>query len=303
MESYIRNEEGPFFYSMEQERRTQMERMAERNYDLGVQSNGNDAATKGTGPMGLPTPSLPSNDEGGVPQIPLPPMVGQPGIPDDEIQGSGTANVRVLNGAANYGEVAISIGSKSLSESLPFATATSYIPIEEGFRTVTVSSATYPKYIIYRQMIPFVAGVSMTLALVNSANGIGIQTMIDLPCRGGARNLSCLRMANLSYNSGPLDLMLADGRVVFSEVRFKEVTQYKRAMAGNYSFVVVNSPNRPMPIVSELMLTNERANQNRRIQNGLLEFSIDMRANTLYTIYILGNDGYLPQLQAYVLEN
>ena len=274
--------------------------MQRRNNSLGN-------VAPGEGPMGFPTPSLPSDNNneniGGTPQIPLPPIVGQPEMPEDQGTEGGVAGVRILNAAANYGSVSVTIGEDMLTSGLPFGSSTRYRRVREGFRVVTVSSSTYPRHIIYRQVLPFVAGIRVTLALVNSANGLGIQMITDLPCFGGGRNLACLRMVNLSYNSGPLELVLEDGRVVFSDVRFKEVTSYKRANEGKYNFKVVNSPNRPMPIVSDISTINDLTYQLGGTWNALLEFSIDMKANTLYTVYILGNDGYVPSLQPYILEN
>lgn len=338
MDDYTRNANGLYYYAMEEEPeevenpqmgmpqvgtpqmgnsqmgnpQVGMPQMETREEQQGLMGDGMQRRNNslgnvapGEGPMGFPTPSLPNNNEnmGGTPQIPLPPIVGQPEMPEDQGTEGGVAGVRILNAAANYGSVSVTIGEDMLTSGLPFGSSTPYRRVREGFRVVTVSSATYPRHIIYRQVLPFVAGIRVTLALVNSANGLGIQMIIDLPCFGGGRNLACLRMVNLSYNSGPLELVLEDGRVVFSDVRFKEVTSYKRANEGKYNFKVVNSPNRPMPIVSDISNINDLTYQLGGTWNALLEFSIDMKANTLYTVYILGNDGYVPSLQPYILEN
>lgn len=259
-------------------------------------------ASPGAGPLGLPTPSLPSEPDGEI-QIPLPPMIGNPELPEVPEQGMGRANVRVLNGAANYGELAVMVGEDTVADSLPFGTSTQYKKVPDGFRIVTVLAARYPKRVLYRQIVPFVAGMSFTIALVNTVNGIGIQVITDIPCRTMTRKMACLRMVNLSYNSGALDLLLDDGRVVFSDVHFKEVTQYKRANVGRYDFKVINSPNRPMPIVMDIAIINDLTYRMNGKWNSLLEFSIDMKENTMYTLYIIGNDGYLPSLQPYILEN
>ena len=259
-------------------------------------------AVPGTGPEGLPTPSIPSQNPT-IPDISLPPINGGPQQPQQPNNGTGTTKVRVLNGAANYGGLMVVIGDETITTDLPFGSATQYKEIQSGFQVVTVLATNYPRRIIYRQVLPFVANIPMTLALVNSVNGIDIQSIIDIPCINSSRKLACLRMINLSYNSGPLDLVLEDGRVVFSDVHFKEVTQYKRANEGEYHFKVVNSPNRPMPIASDLTLINDLTYQIGGRWEALLDFSIDMEANIMYTIYIIGNDGYLPGLQPYILEN
>ena len=72
--------------------------MQRRNNSLGN-------VAPGEGPMGFPTPSLPSDNNnenmGGTPQIPLPPIVGQPEMPEDQGTEGGVAGVRILNAAAN----------------------------------------------------------------------------------------------------------------------------------------------------------------------------------------------------------
>lgn len=267
-------------------------------------NQGNSVATPGTGSEPLPTPSLPS-DNSGIPEIPLPPIIGRPEmpIPPNNSEGTRKANVRILNGAANYGPVTVNIGTKTITSGLPFGAATQYETVEEGFRIITVLDSNASNQVLYRQVVPFVAGISTTIALINTINGLGIQVITDIPCIDIQNKLSCLRMVNLSYNSRPLDLILEDGRVVFSDVRFKEVTQYKRANVGTYNFKVINSPNRPMPIVTDIALVNDLVYRIGGKWNTLLEFSIDMKANILYTVYIIGNDGYMPSLQAYILEN
>ena len=292
------------------ERANQDESEANNNYYYGYERNLSgpslsQPATPGEGPEGLPTPALP-NQSPETPEVPSPPIQGMPQMPEQPQRpslGNGMASVRVLNGAANYGALTVTVGGETVANDLPFASATQYKNVQDGFQVVTILAANYPRRIIYRQVIPFVATISVTLALVNTVNGVGIQTIIDIPCMSSSRRLACLRMVNLSYNSGPLDLLLEDGRVVFSDVRFKEVTQYKRANEGKYIFKVVNSPNRPMPIVSDISLINDLTYQMGGNWNALLDFSIDMKANIMYTVYILGNDGYLPALQPYILEN
>lgn len=229
-------------------------------------------------PLSIPTPSLPSNQKG-------------------------FSRVRALNGVANYGELALSVGDVVIGSSIPYGTSTQYSNVPDGFRVVTISTARFPRRMIFRQVIPFIANIGVTLAMVNTSNGIGIQVVQDIRCMNMSRQLACLRMVNLSYNSKPMDLALEDGRVIFSDVHFREITPFKRARPSRYNFVLLNSPNRPIPIVSDIVLINDLTYRFNGNWNALLQFSINMKVNTMYTVYIIGNDGYIPGLQSYILEN
>lgn len=269
--------------------------------------NMNQPAQPGEGGAGLPTPSLPPSV--GVPEIPLPPIIGQPEmptpipLPSQPSNNQRFARVRALNAVANFGELALTVGDVVISSSFAYGTSTQYFNVPDGFRVVTVTNASFPRRIIFRQVIPFVANTRVTLALINTSNGIGIQVVPDMRCVTMAAQLSCLRMVNLSFNSNALDLALEDGRIIFSDVRFREVTPFKRARPSKYDFVVINSPNRPVPIVSDIVLINDLTNRINGNWRPLLRFSIDMKANTMYTVYIIGNDGYVPRLQPYILES
>lgn len=65
---------------------------------------------------------------------------------------------------------------------------------------------------------------------------------------------ACLRMANFLLGSTALDMMTSDGRVVFSDVRYKENTLSRRLRPGSYSFYVVNTPPRIEPRIEDVEL-------------------------------------------------
>lgn len=74
------------------------------------------------------------------------------------------------------------------------------------------------------------------MAIIPSAGGIDLMQISDTPCNNRPYGYSCFRVANLAYYSNPLDVILYDGRVVYSDVRFKEVTSFKRIRPGEYDF-------------------------------------------------------------------
>lgn len=237
-----------------------------------------------------------------IPTPPIAPGNGIPAAPGPIIPGNGVSQVRVLN-AANSGPVSVVIGTKVVAGSLEYGTTTGYSTITDGFKTVTVTSINNPRRIIYRQVLPFVSGTRITLAIINTVKGVDIVEVSDVGCVNRNRSLGCFRVVNLSNNSGPIDVVLNDGRIVFSDVRFKEVTNFKRARPGRYAFDILSTPNRPVPIIINVDVINDIPSYNPGNSRPLLSFSVDIRQNIMYTAYIIGNDGYIPALQVLILEN
>ncbi len=199
------------------------------------------------------TPVTPIAPEGGMPAYPGPPGAGMPTIPmpdrpqmPDTILPPDTAHnlseVRFLHAAVQSVPYLISIGTRVAARNLRFAESTDYLKVMDGFRTITVMSAASPRTILCRRNIPFRKGEKSTLAVINTATGIDLMVIPDSTCENHPRNQGCFRFVNLSYNCVPLDVILFDGRIVFSDVRFKEITTYRRARPGEYGFYIVPTP-------------------------------------------------------------
>ncbi len=153
-----------------------------------------------------------------------------------------TSEVRFLHAAVQSVPYLISIGTRIATRSLRFAEASDYIKVADGFRTITIMSAASPRTILCRRNIPFRKGDKITLAIINTAGGIDLITVPDSTCENRPRSQGCFRFVNLSYNCVPLDVLLFDGRTVFSDVRFKEITTYRRTRPGEYGFYIVPTP-------------------------------------------------------------
>ena len=199
------------------------------------------------------TPVTPIAPEGGMPAYPGPPGAGMPTIPmPDHLQVPDTilppdatqnlSEVRFLHAAVQSVPYLISIGTRVAARNLRFAESTDYVKVTDGFRTITVMSAASPRMILCRRNIPFRKGEKATLAVINTTGGIDLMMIPDSTCENHPRSQGCFRFVNLSYNSVPLDVILFDGRVVFSDMRFKEVTTYRRARPGEYGFYIVPTP-------------------------------------------------------------
>ena len=104
---------------------------------------------------------------------------------------------------------------------------------------------------ICKKSVPFDAGSVSTLAVILRAGGLELLQISDRCCPPTGR-YSNLRVSNLAYHSNPLDVLLADGRVIYADVRFKETTSYKRIRPGTYEFFFSETNLTPPPFHADI---------------------------------------------------
>ena len=194
-----------------------------------------------------PVIPLPYPGEGGPvypgnqPVIPLPgPGEGGPVYP-----GNGPfARTRFLNAAYGYSAFRVSVGGSAFASRLGYASITGYGQVRAGYQTVTVSGPN--GYIYVRKSMPFQSGGLTTTAIIRTSAGLDLLQIPDRCCppSGG---YSSFRVGNLAYNSSPLDVVMTDGRVVYGDLRYKEVPAFRRIVPGRYQFFYADTNQAPMP--------------------------------------------------------
>ncbi len=278
-----------------------------------------DPSSAGTPTMSLPPlVGAPATGPAGIPTTPLPPIIGNPSTDPDEvlpmppvasrppvrpiprppvsiprppiqvpstpsIRPNGEAEIRFLHAAPNYTALRISVDARVFTGRLSYRRATDYEDVAAGTRTVTITGATYPRRIYYRAQIPFRAGEVLTLAIIQTASGLDLVRVADSACAGASRGRACIRAVNLVNGSGGLDVNQFTQNTIFSDVQFREITSYRRAAEGDYSFYI--SP------------TGTGSG------DALTSFFAEIDAGTPYTFYILGSWGSHPNLRVKVLED
>lgn len=112
------------------------------------------------------------------------------------------------------------------------------------------------------------------MLLNNASTGtLELSRIDDTSCSGQMGGFACLRMANFLLGSTALDMMTSDGRVVFSDVRYKENTLSRRLRPGSYSFYVVNTPLRIEPRIEDVELDDSDYRVSGRYLPGYGELS------------------------------
>lgn len=190
----------------------------------------------------------------------------------------------------------MNVGSQRVATNLAFGNFSTYYCFGQGFRTVTVLNASSNRTVLLRKTVPMQAGETITFVLLNNASTgtLELSRIDDTSCSRQMGGFACLRMANFLLGSTALDMMTSDGRVVFSDVRYKENTLSRRLRPGSYSFYVVNTPPRIEPRIEDVELDDSDYRVSGRYLPGygelspVISFSLQARRGVMYTAYIIG---------------
>lgn len=175
-------------------------------------------------------------------------------------QNQTNGNVRFLNAAAGYNPFRVYVNDQLFVAPLNFSEVTSYDRVPSGYQIVTITGDNQYIYVQKPIMVP--RDASITVAICNTENGIDLFVISDMACNR-SNFMSCLRVCNLSFNSGPLSVILGNNDVSFLNVGYQEVTNFKVLTPANYIFYVING--------------------NRNI---ILSSGIDVKADASYTMYL-----------------
>ena len=269
--------------------------------------DGSGPAVEGVPDTPQTLPSYPDVD-GSAPPVypqPIPPIVTQPGQPVMRC-----CRVRFFHAAVQAGSLNVNVGSQRVASNLAFGNFSTYYCFAEGFRTVSLINAGSGRTLLLRKTVPMSYGEQLTFVIVNNAStgALELVRVNDTACSGQMGGFGCLRMANFLLGDTALDLLTADGRVLFSDVRYKETTLSRRLRPGSYRFVVANTPVRIEPRIQDVEMDQGEWRISQRYLPGygemdlLLSFGMQARRGVLSTAYIIGqaNTG---EVQVVVSEN
>jgi len=275
---------------------------------------GNDAGAE-------PVIPLPNPGEGGPvypgddvvePVIPLPnPGEGGPVYPGNNVIGGITilpgiigtiwpraSRVRFLNAAFGYSAFRVFINNRRFVNLLNYASATTYGRVTAGYQTVSIVGT--DGYIYIQKTMPFQTNGISTIAIINTASGLDLLQIPDTCCPP-TNGYSSFRIGNLAYNSGPLDVLMSDGRVVYSDLRYKEVAAFKRIMPGTYQFFYADTDLVPMPVSSDIETLDSAWLGVYPPHETFGSLYLDVTSNAIYTIYLLQSGTGRNQIQNLIL--
>ncbi len=251
-------------------------------------------------------PSYPHIDGSGLPidPQPIPPTNGQNGQSSTRC-----CKVRFFHAAAQSGPVNVNVGSQRVATNLAFGNFSSYYCFSEGFRTLSILNARTGRTLLLQKTVPMNANEVITMVIVNNAatGALEVVRVSDSACSGQLGGYACLRMANFVLGNRSLDLLMSDGRVLFSDVRYKENTLSRRLVPGYYQFYVTNTPLRIEPRSTDIELDEARSLDGQYIAGyGEVDvetaFGLRARRGLMYTAYIIGQAN-TDEVQVVVAQN
>lgn len=255
---------------------------------------------------GTPVIPLPNPGEGGpvitpgggVPVIPLPsPGEGGP-VGGAVVIFPCSTKVRFLNAAFGYAPFRIMVNSSRFINVLNYASVSAYGCVPPGYHTVTVTGM--DGYIYIQKSMPFQTNAS-TIAIINTPSGLDLLQINDaFPV---TRGNGSFRVSNLALNSGPLDVLLGDGRVVFSDVYYKETTASKRIRPGAYQFFFAETSLMPIPAWQDIETLDAAFLGIYPPISTVGSLYLNVRPNSNYTVFILSSGAARNAVQTMVLED
>ena len=264
--------------------------------------------------LDTPVAPLPNPGEGGpvyddeaqLPSVPLPtpgeggpvyddstptPIITYPN-PGSAIQPLPTtptfsyAAIRFLNAAYGYSGFRAFIGNRRAASLLSFSAVSAYSRVSSGYQTVTITGT--DGYIYLQKTLPFESGGRFTIAIINRPGGLDLLKITDNCCTYPTRTAH-FRVGNLARNSGALDVLLPDGRTVFTDVRFKEVTAFKRISSGAYEFLFAETNQLPAPAYSDIETLDSAFIGANPLPDTAASVYLNVSRGRAYTVYLLQN--------------
>lgn len=191
--------------------------------------------------------------------------------------------VRILNASTGYQPFYVYIGNWMVASGLANGDITSYVQAASGTQTITVSGAN--GYVYIQKPVQVRASSSMTIAIINTANGLDIMEISDISCNAPS-GTSCLRACNLSQNLGPFDVSIGNQNssyMAFTNVRYREVTPYTSFYPGWYQLYIARTGAYPSTYVATA--------------------AANMSANNSYTLYMFNAPNATDGLRTMVVSN
>lgn len=200
-----------------------------------------------------------------------------------------TMEIRVLHGGVGLGELSVTIGDSVGIPFMMYGDITDYFTLQNGFQTVTVTTVDAPKVVLFSQEMPFAAGTKVTFVVYKSIGGIDMRQVPEIPCFVVNSEYGCFRAINLLETSVAKNIITNDNRTIFSNVRYKEITDYVGLEEGGLYMSVVDwqendgvRPGTNKPVVS---------------------FHLNVTAGHQYSIYIVDTEIPVEVVQILIIKN
>jgi hypothetical protein len=188
--------------------------------------------------------------------------------------------IRMFHASPDTPTVDIYANGSLIVKNLAYKQFTPYISLSPGNYNIKLYPTGQTANPILDTNLYVPANSIFNVAIIGTPSNLGLYPLPE-PVTAHNYEGSCIRFVNLSENSPSVDVNLSDGRRVFNQVGYKDFTSYACMPSGTYTFNIIDSGN------GNVIIT---------IPN------YKLMPNTYYSIYLVGNAGGTPPLEAIVVS-
>ena len=188
---------------------------------------------------------------------------------------SGTSLLRVFHAAPQAPAVDVYINEKLVFSNLQFTQFSSYVKLKEGEYRIDIFQTGTMLQPIISGSLDLDEGQMLTIAAIGNLDDLSLLVINDNADKKASSKVSSFRVVHLSPNTPAVDI-LVNNKILVENLAFKQNTSYVDIAPGSYNIEAVLSSNK----------------------ESVLVFGVMLKANRIYTIYIVGESPNLRAIQS-----
>lgn len=196
----------------------------------------------------------------------------------EQCRANSTSYVRALHASPDAPAVDIYVNDRLVARGLRYREFTSYVPIAGGLYNIKVYPAGTNANPVINKNVNIPPNSIFTVAATGMLKDIDLTLIPEPPVKKQPYD-TFLRFVQLSPNAQNVDLYLSNGNRLFTDVEYKEITDYIPIRPGVYEFQVKPTG------TQNVILTVPNAN---------------LRQGNVYSIYMIGLQNGNPSLQVLI---
>lgn len=188
---------------------------------------------------------------------------------------SGTSLLRVFHAAPQAPAVDVYINEKLVFSNLQFTQFSSYVKLKEGEYRIDIFQTGTMVQPIISGSLDLDEGQMLTIAAIGNLDDLSLLVINDNADKKASSKVSSFRVVHLSPNTPAVDI-LVNNKILVENLAFKQNTSYVDIAPGSYNIEAVLNSNK----------------------ESVLVFGAMLKANRIYTIYIVGESPNLRAIQS-----
>ena len=183
--------------------------------------------------------------------------------------------MRVFHASPQAPAVDVYINEKLVFSNLQFTQFSSYVKLKEGEYRIDIFQTGTMLQPIISGSLDLDEGQMLTIAAIGNLDDLSLLVINDNADKKASPKVSSFRVVHLSPNTPAVDI-LVNNKILVENLAFKQNTSYVDIAPGSYNIEAVLSSNK----------------------ESVLVFGVMLKANRIYTIYIVGESPNLRAIQS-----